>query len=69
MVLKPQGIIPPIVTPIDEHENVNRKDIFKVVEYLIKGGVHGLFPLGSTGEGYGLINFVRRKKEIINKVK
>jgi 4-hydroxy-tetrahydrodipicolinate synthase len=51
MVLKPQGIIPPIVTPIDEHENVNKKDIFKVVEYLIKGGVHGLFLLGSTGEG------------------
>lgn len=67
MVLKPQGIIPPIVTPIDEHENVNRKAIFKVVEYLIKGGVHGLFPLGSTGEGYGL-NF-SQKKEIINEVK
>lgn len=61
MVLKPQGIIPPIVTPTDEYENVNRKDIFKVVEYLIKGGVHDLLPLGSTGEGYGL-NFSQKKE-------
>jgi 4-hydroxy-tetrahydrodipicolinate synthase len=61
MVLKPQGIILPIVTPIDEYENVNRKDIFKVVEYLIKGGVHGLFSLGNTGEGYSL-NFSQKKE-------
>jgi len=36
------------------------------VNYLIKGGVHGLFPLGSTGEWYGL-NF-NQKKEIIETV-
>jgi len=66
MAIQPKGIIPPIVTPLDDNENVNKKALFRVVEYLIKGGVHGLFPLGSTGEGYGL-NF-SQKKEIIETV-
>jgi 4-hydroxy-tetrahydrodipicolinate synthase len=66
MTIQPKGIIPPIVTPLDENENVNKKAIFRIVNYLIKGGVHGLFPLGSTGEGYGL-NF-NQKKEIIETV-
>ncbi len=66
MAIQPKGIISPIVTPLDDNENVNKKALFRVVEYLIKGGVHGLFPLGSTGEGYGL-NF-SQKKEIIETV-
>jgi len=66
MAIQPKGIIPPIVTPLDDNENVNKKALCRVVKYLIKGGVHGLFPLGSTGEGYGL-NF-SQKKEIIETV-
>ncbi|OFW46747.1 MAG: 4-hydroxy-tetrahydrodipicolinate synthase [Actinobacteria bacterium RBG_13_35_12] len=66
MTIQPKGIIPPIVTPLDENENVNKKVISRMVNYLIKGGVHGLFPLGSTGEGYGLS--FSQKKEIIETV-
>jgi 4-hydroxy-tetrahydrodipicolinate synthase len=66
MVLKPKGIIPPIITPLDKDENVDKKAIFKVVNYLIKGGVHGLFPLGSTGEWYGLS--FDQKREVIEAV-
>lgn len=66
MVLQPKGIIPPIVTPLDKDENVDKKAIFKVVNYLIKGGVHGLFPLGSTGEWYGLS--FDQKREILETV-
>jgi len=66
MVLKPKGIIAPIISPLDKDENVDKKAIFKVVNYLIKGGVHGLFPLGSTGEWYGLS--FDQKREIIEAV-
>jgi len=66
MVLKPKGIIPPIITPLDKDGNMDKKAIFKVVNYLIKGGVHGLFPLGSTGEWYGLS--FDQKREVIEAV-
>jgi len=66
MVLQPKGIIPPIVTPLDKDENVDKKVLNRMVNYLIKGGVHGLFPLGSTGEWYGLS--FDQKREIIETV-
>jgi 4-hydroxy-tetrahydrodipicolinate synthase len=61
-----KGIIPPIVTPLDKHEKVDKKRIEGIVNYLIKGGVHGIFPLGSTGEAYGFS--FEEKKEIIETV-
>lgn len=44
------GIIPPIVTPLNSDGTVNYGDLEKLVEHLIAAGVHGLFPLGSTGQ-------------------
>jgi len=66
MTIHPKGIIPPMITPLDKDENVDKKAIGRVVNYLIKGGVHGLFPLGSTGEWYGL-DF-NQKREILETV-
>jgi len=66
MTIHPKGIIPPMITPLDKDENVDKKAIERIVNYLIKGGVHGLFPLGSTGEAYGLS--FEEKKEIIETV-
>jgi len=66
MTIHPKGIIPPMVTPLGKDENVDKKAIGRVVEYLIAGGVHGLFPLGSTGEWYGL--GFNQKREIIETV-
>jgi 4-hydroxy-tetrahydrodipicolinate synthase len=66
MTIHPEGIIPPMVTPLDKDENVDKKAIGRIVNYLIEGGVHGLFPLGSTGEWYGL-DF-NQKREIIETV-
>ena len=66
MTIQPKGIISPIVTPLDKNENVDKKALRRVVEYLIKGGVHGLFPLGSTGEWYGLS--FDQKREVIETV-
>jgi len=66
MTIQPKGIIPPMITPLDKDENVDKKAIGRVVNHLIKGGVHGLFPLGSTGEWYGL-DF-NQKREILETV-
>ncbi len=47
-----KGVIPPIVTPVDENENVDEAGLKKVIDYVIGGGVHGVFVLGSNGEFY-----------------
>lgn len=47
-----RGIIPPIITPMDEEEAVNEKELANQVNRLIESGVHGIFALGTNGEGY-----------------
>lgn len=49
-----KGIIPALLTPIDQNERVNETALRKLLDYVIDGGVHGVFVLGSTGEFYGL---------------
>ncbi len=51
-MFKPHGIIPPIITPFKENGDVNYEVLRQMVDFLIDGGVHGLFPLGTTGEFY-----------------
>ncbi len=45
-----RGIIPYLVTPLDEGGDVDEAALRRLVEHLIDAGVHGLSPLGSTGE-------------------
>jgi 4-hydroxy-tetrahydrodipicolinate synthase len=47
-----KGIIPPIITPMNEDESVNEEELRRQVNRQIEGGVHGLFPFGTNGEGY-----------------
>jgi dihydrodipicolinate synthase/N-acetylneuraminate lyase len=53
-----EGIVPPMVTPLLAWDQLDPGGLERVVEHLLKGGVHGLFILGTTGEaaslGYGL---------------
>lgn len=51
---KPYGIIPPIITPFDEAGHVDFAAMAKMAVFLVDGGVHGLFPFGTTGEFYAL---------------
>jgi 4-hydroxy-tetrahydrodipicolinate synthase len=44
------GIIPPICTPLDDAGEVDIASVNSLVDYLLGGGVHGIFALGSTGE-------------------
>jgi len=49
-----RGVFPAMVTPMDGDENVDYSKLEALVEYLIGAGIHGLIPLGSTGEFYAL---------------
>lgn len=47
-----KGVIPPIITPVDDDENVDEQGLKNVIDYVLDGGVHGIFVLGSNGEFY-----------------
>ena len=44
------GVFPYIVSPVHENGEVNTNVLARLCDDLIKAGVHGLTPLGSTGE-------------------
>lgn len=41
------GIIPPLVTPLLDNDKLDIDGLERLIERLIKGGVHGLFILAS----------------------
>jgi len=63
MDFQPRGIIPAMVTPVTPGGKINVEALRKLTDYLIKGGVHGLFPVGSQGEFYAL-TFEEKKRVI-----
>lgn len=54
MDFRPSGIIPPIVTPLTNDGELHEAVLQRLVDYVIEGGVHGIFAAGTTGEFYGL---------------
>lgn len=48
------GVYSALVTPFDGEGVVDEDRLASFVEYLLERGVHGLVPLGSTGEYYAL---------------
>lgn len=44
------GVVPPIITPIDEHEHVDEKGLRQLIDHCIDHGIHGIFVCGSNGE-------------------
>ena len=53
-MMKPEGIIVPIITPMTEDEKFNEAQMRVEVNRLIDGGVSGIFALGTNGEVYAL---------------
>ena len=47
---KIKGVIVPIVTPLTPDEKVDVPSLRRLVDYLIEGGVHGIWAAGTTGE-------------------
>jgi 4-hydroxy-tetrahydrodipicolinate synthase len=44
------GVFPYLVSPVDEAGEIKQAVLADLVEHLVASGVHGLTPLGSTGE-------------------
>ena len=47
-----KGIIVPILTPVDQDENVDEARLRSQVDFVIDHGVHGILAFGSNGEFY-----------------
>ena len=60
---KLEGIWSPMPTPLAEDGSVDRARIRTLVEFLIEGGIDGLFPLGTSGE-FALLTHAERKEVI-----
>jgi len=48
---KVKGIIPPLVTPLKDPITLDEVGMVRLIEHVLQGGVHGIFVLGTTGEG------------------
>lgn len=44
------GVVPPIITPVDEYERVDEKGLRRLIDHCIDHGIHGIFVCGSNGE-------------------
>jgi 4-hydroxy-tetrahydrodipicolinate synthase len=49
-----RGVVTPLITPVDDGERVYETGLRNQIEHVLRGGVHGVFVVGSTGEFYGL---------------
>ena len=49
-----KGVLPAMVTPLTPEGKIREKELRQLIEFLIAGGVHGIFAIGTTGEFYGL---------------
>jgi len=58
-IKKYHGIIPPMITPLNGQNSLDYKGTENLIEHILSGGVHGLFVLGTTGEGPSLSHDLR----------
>lgn len=56
-----QGIIPPMVTPLRGPDTLDEAGLERLIRHILAGGVHGLFILGTTGEGPSISQRLRRR--------
>ncbi len=61
-----RGIVPPMITPLSDRDTLDHAGLARLVEHILAGGVHGLFILGTTGEGPSLS--YRLRCELIERV-
>lgn len=47
-----KGVIVANLTPMNEDETINEKELRNQVNRQIDNGIHGIFPFGTNGEGY-----------------
>lgn len=45
-----RGVIVPVVTPLTPDETVDHASLRRLIDYVVAGGVHGIWASGTTGE-------------------
>lgn len=70
-MFKPEGVVAPVLTALDENEKFNPEAYKEFIDYLIKAGIHGIFPLGTNGEFYAFsrdekLNIIKTAVEAVN---
>jgi 4-hydroxy-tetrahydrodipicolinate synthase len=60
-----RGIIVPLITPLADRDTLDVPGLEQLIEHVLAGGVHGLFLLGTTGEGPSLSR--RLKRELVDR--
>lgn len=63
MTFELRGIWSPMPTPFKRSGELDEKRLRELTDYLIDGGIDGLFPLGTTGE-FALLDRAERKRVI-----
>lgn len=58
-----RGVVPPLITPLSDADHLDEPGLCNLIDHVLGGGVHGLFLLGTTGEGPGLS--VKLKYEMV----
>jgi 4-hydroxy-tetrahydrodipicolinate synthase len=56
-----RGIIPPVVTPLVNDNELDEQGLANLINHILEGGVHAVFLLGTNGEAASL-QFRLRKK-------
>lgn len=57
------GVFPYLVSPVDAQGRVLDEVLARLVEHLVEAGVHGLTPLGSTGE-FAYLDWAQRRRVV-----
>jgi 4-hydroxy-tetrahydrodipicolinate synthase len=55
------GVFPYLVSPVAPDGSVIEDELRRLVDHLIDAGVHGLTPLGSTGE-FAYLDWAQRRR-------
>lgn len=56
-----RGVVPPLVTPLLGRDQLDIAGLERLIEHVLGAGAHGLFMMGTTGEGPSLSPSLRRE--------
>ncbi len=62
------GVIPYLPSPLTPQGDIDRAALHRLTDHLINQGVHGVTPLGSTGE-FAYLDFARREAVVETVIK
>jgi len=58
---KYHGVVVPMATPVTADGDIDEAAVCRVIDHLIAGGTHGVFVVGTTGEGPSIPQDMRKR--------